>query len=108
MSLRLAFTLANGAECRAILGGNNDVPKSLPYYSAVYNTKNGNTEANVIVKLDDFKREAIISKLSDATKKHSHHEPFDKIIITRHTPQNQDSIIKANSQKSNKDMDIWN
>ena len=108
MSLRIAFTLANGAECRAILSGDNDAPKFLPYYSAVYNTKNGNKEANVIVKLDDFKRDTIISKLSDATKKHSHYEPFDKIIITRHTPQNQDSTIKANSKKSNEDMDIWN
>ncbi len=84
MSLRIAFTLASGQECRAILGGDNDAAKTIPHYSAVYNTKNGNKDGNVIVKMDNFDRDNIIPILQSAAENNAS-KAFEKIIITRDT-----------------------
>lgn len=85
MPLRIAFTLASGQECRAILSGDNDVPKTLPHYSAVYNTKNGVKEANVIVKMDNFGRDQILPILQKAAERYPNARPFERTIITRNT-----------------------
>lgn len=85
MSMRIAFTLASSQECRAILGGDNDIPKNLPYFSAVYNTKNGNKDGNIIVKMDNYNRDQIIPKLMLASKKYEANA-IKKTIITRDSP----------------------
>ena len=103
MSLRIAFTLASGQECRAILGGDNDVPKSIPHYTAVYNTKNGNRNDNVIVKMDYFDRDKILPILITVKKRCNECTPFEKTIITRSSAQNcesKDSQTKTNSEDS--------
>lgn len=103
MSLRIAFTLASGQECRAILGGDNDVPKSIPHYTAVYNTNNGNRNDNVIVKMDYFDRDKILSILRTAKIQYDGCKPFERTIITRGSvfSDNQDSLKKTKSD------DIW-
>lgn len=102
MSLRIAFTLASGQECRAILGGDNDVAKTIPHYSAVYNTKNGNREDNVIVRMENFDRNNILPKLRDATEKFKEHKPFEKIIITRDTIIDDEKDKRFHNESSSK------
>ena len=101
MSLRIAYTLASGHECRAILGGDNDIPKALPHYTAVYNTKNGNKDNNIIVKMDYFDRDKILPILKTAAKRYSNCKPFEKTIITRNSviSDNNDSHKKMNSDE---------
>ena len=97
MSLRIAFTLSSGQECRAILGGDNDVPKSIPHYTAVYNTNNGNRNDNVIVKMDYFDKDKILPILRNAKKRYNGCKPFEKTIITRNSALNdgnKDSHVK--------------
>lgn len=104
MSLRIAFTLASGQECRAILGGDNDVPKSIPHYTAVYNTNNGYRNDNIIVKMDYFDRDKILPILRTAKKQYDGCKPFEKTIITRSSAQNDES--KTSQAKTNSD-DNW-
>ena len=105
MSLRIAFTLASGQECRAILGGDNDVPKTIPHYTAVYNTKNGYRENNIIVKMDYFDRDKIIPMLKTATKQHDGFRPFNKTIITRSTVINDEGNGPHRDSCSNENWD---
>lgn len=101
MSLRIAFTLASGQECRAILGGDNDVPKSIPHYTAVYNTKNGNRNDNIIVKMDYFNRDKILPILRTAKQRCDGCKPFEKMIIDRNSVinnENKDSYVKTESE----------
>lgn len=105
MSLRIAFTLASGQECRAILGGDNDVPKTIPHYTAVYNTKNGYRENNIIVKMDYFDRDKIIPMLKTATKQHDGFKPFNKTIITRSTVINDEGNGPHRDSCSNENWD---
>ena len=93
MSLRIAFTLASGQECRAILGGDNDLPKTIPHYTAVYNTKNGSRNNNIIVKMDYFDRDEILPKLKTAAKQYEKCRPIEKIIITRNTTTNNEDKV---------------
>lgn len=85
MSLRIAFTLASGQECRAIFGGDNEAAKTIPHYSAVYNTRNGNKDGNIIVKMDNFDRNIILPTLKAATEHFKGYKSFEKVIITRDT-----------------------
>lgn len=71
MPLRIAFTLSNSSECRAILGGDNTAPMKLPPYSAILNTKNGDKEFNIVIKTDYFDKEQIPSILEMASRKYS-------------------------------------
>ena len=101
MSLRIAFTLASGQECRAILGGDNDVPKSIPHYTAVYNTNNGNRNDNIIVKMDYFNRDKILPILRTAKQRCDGCKPFEKMIIDRNSVinnENKDSYVKTESE----------
>jgi hypothetical protein len=83
MSLRISYNLANGRECRAILGADNDIPTKLERFHAVYNSKNGDRDANLIVKMDNFEKDKIISFLTEATVKYKNCKPFEKRIIVR-------------------------
>ena len=82
MPLRIAFTLSNSAECRAILGGDNTAPMKLPPFSAIVNTKNGDKDFNVIVKTDYFDKESILPILDGANKKFSKQISFKKTIMS--------------------------
>lgn len=106
MSLRIAFKLANGAECRAILGRDNDEPLGIPNYTAVYNPNNGNREWNSIVRLDNFERERILSTLQSAAEKHKGYTPFEKRIITRDTPTNEQELETSGRTASSSKIEI--
>jgi len=82
MALRIAYSLANRKECWAILGSGNDAPTKLDIseYKAIYNSKNGDEEANITVKMDDFDIEIIESLLEKAAEKHKGCKPFEKKI----------------------------
>lgn len=108
MGLRIAFTLANGRECRAILGPDNDTPTKIPHYSAVYNAKNGDKDANIILKMDDFDKEQIIPTLKKAAKKYAQCKSFEKRVIvqdekeeiTEPVPENIDlNVVRRNEYK---------
>lgn len=81
MPLRIAFTLSNSAECRAILGSDNTAPMKLPPYSAIVNTKNGDKDFNVIIKTDYFDKESILPILNEANKRNSKKLDFEKRIV---------------------------
>lgn len=91
MSLRIAFTLSSGQECRAILGGDNDAPKTIPHYTAIYNKNNGNRNDNVLVKMDYFDRNRILPILRTANKQYYLYKPFEKMIITRNSALNDET-----------------
>lgn len=80
MPLRIAFRLASSAECRAIMGPDNTAPMQLPNYTAIYNEKNGNKEANMQVRMNELKIESIPQILQEASKRP--YTPFQKIIRT--------------------------
>lgn len=50
--LRIGFKLANAAECRALMGKDNDAPMRLERFTAVYNSNFGDEQDNRIVALD--------------------------------------------------------
>jgi GTPase SAR1 family protein len=83
MGLRIAYRLANGAECRAILRNDNDAPMSLERFQIVYNTHFGDSKANMKVSTYNFDKEKIIPLLKDAAKKHKGCKPVKKRIIVR-------------------------
>lgn len=97
MNLRIAFNLANSRECRAILGGDNDVPVRLEKFHAVYNSKNGEKDYNQIVKLTNFEKTTILPILKEAGERFSDHESFEKTIIR---PNSEDApIVEAEEKK---------
>ena len=81
MPLRIAFALSSGAECRAIMGPDNDAPMSLPPYSAIYNKRNGDKKYNTIVKIDYFDKDTIKNVLYEAERKFRGYTPFKKRVI---------------------------
>jgi len=83
MGLRISYRLANGRECRAILGSDNDAPTKLERFQLVYNSHFGDKDYNRLVKADNFEKEHIIPFLAQAAIKHKSHKPFEKKIITR-------------------------
>jgi len=85
MGLRISYRLANGQECRAILGRDNETPIKLERFQMVYNNRFGDKDYNCIVKADNFDKEKIIPTLQAATKKHKGQKPFKKRIITEET-----------------------
>ena len=99
MSLRISYNLANGRECRAILGGDNDIPTKLDRFHAVYNSKNGDKDANLIVKMSNFEKDKIISFLAEATIKHKDCNLFKKKIIVR-DEENEDGTKTFSSDSS--------
>jgi len=94
MNLRIAFNLANGRECRAILGGDNDVPTKLEKFHAVYNSKNGDKEANLIVKLNNFEKDNIQKILMETSLKYKDCKQFKKSIIYPLTNDNKEVSIE--------------
>jgi len=95
MPLRIAFTLSNSAECRAILGSDNTAPMKLPPYSAIFNTKNGDKEFNVVVKTDYFDKESIIPILEEANKKYANQINFKKRIMQAQDTLNNEVISSS-------------
>ena len=96
MGLRISYRLANGQECRAILGRDNEAPIKLERFQMVYNNRFGDKDFNRIVKADNFDKENIIPTLQAATKKHKGSKPFTKRIITEET----EIIAKENNNKT--------
>jgi len=116
MGLRISYRLANGRECRAILGSDNDAPTNLERFQMVYNSHFGDKDYNRFVKADNFEKEKIIPFLAQAAEKYKGHQPFEKKIIVRadeeqKTPENQVvenktteiKIVKRDDIKVNKD-----
>lgn len=93
MSLRIAYGLANGAECRAILGPDNYAPMKIPMYSAIYNAKNGDKEANIMVKMDNFEKDKISSILKRAEEKYKDAIGFEKKIIKTENVEKNNDIL---------------
>ena len=83
MGLRISYRLANGRECRAILGSDNDAPTRLERFQMVYNSHFGDKEYNRFVKADNFEKEKIIPLLAQSAEKHKGHQPFERKIIVR-------------------------
>ena len=114
MKLRISYRLANGSECRAILGSDNDAPLRLERYQLVYNTNFGRKDDNVIVKADNFERENVIPLLQKATEKHKGYKPFAQEIIepknvtdgtSQTQPDNNVSVIDTVKSDKNKNID---
>ena len=85
MGLRISYRLANGQECRAVLGRDNDAPMKLERFQMVYNNRFGDKDYNRIVKADNFDKEKIIPILQSVSAKHKKHQPFEKRVITQKT-----------------------
>lgn len=94
MPLRIAFALSSGAECRAIMGLDNDAPMSLPPYSAIYNKRNGDKKYNTIVKIDYFDKDTIQNVLYEAERKFRGYTPFKKRVI-RHSEKETTTADKT-------------
>jgi hypothetical protein len=62
------------------MGPDNTAPMQLPNYTAIYNEKNGNKEANMQVRMNELKIESIPQILQEASKRP--YTPFQKIIRT--------------------------
>ena len=92
MSLRIAFTLSSSAECRAILGPDNTAPMKLPQYSAIVNTKNGDKEFNIPVKVDYFDKESILPNLEEVSRKYNMHFNFKKQILVSQDDNHHEPI----------------
>jgi hypothetical protein len=103
MSLRISYRLANGQECRAILGRDNEAPIKLERFQMVYNDRFGDRDYNCLVKADNFDKEKIIPTLQAATKKHKGCKPFKKRIITQETEttgsENDNNTTKTQTTK---------
>jgi hypothetical protein len=61
--LRIGLKLANSAECRALMGHDNDAPSTLAPYHTVYNNDYGNVGANRIMALDKLIRDEFLERL---------------------------------------------
>jgi hypothetical protein len=99
MGLRISYRLANGQECRAILGRDNDAPIKLERFQMVYNDHFGDKDYNLLIKASNFDKEKIIPTLRAATKKHKGSKPFKKRIITEET-----EILKKENKFSTNDI----
>lgn len=111
MSLRIAFGLANGSECRAILGADNHAPMKLKPYTAIYNSKNGDKDYNVLVKMDNFSKEDIAPVLAAAANKYSCCKPFEREIIVKHGDErnvigSEHHAVKVVARKGYEDRDF--
>ena len=95
MPLRIAFTLSNSAECRAILGGDNTAPMKLPPYTAIFNTKNGDKDYNVVVKTDYFDKEMIGPILNSSSARYGSLVNFKKKIM-----KGQSFFIESDTKNS--------
>jgi hypothetical protein len=113
MGLRISYRLANGRECRAIMGSDNDAPLRLERFQMVYNAHFGYKDYNIIVKADNFERENVIPLLQQAAKKHKGHKPFEKKIIVREEetekqPDNHVGALRATPVKTVKSDEYKN
>jgi len=75
MKLRISYGLANGSDCRAILGSDNDAPLSLKKFHLVYNTHFGRKDKNIVVAADNFKMEKVFELLEKAHNKYQDRKP---------------------------------
>ncbi len=98
MNLRIAFNLANGRECRAILGSDNTIPVKLEKYHAVYNAKNGDKDFNIVVKLNNFEKDKILDILEDANKRYRSCIPFKRNIILSSNNESKTDIKKQSTK----------
>jgi DNA segregation ATPase FtsK/SpoIIIE-like protein len=103
MGLRISYRLANGRECRAILGSDNDAPTKLERFQMVYNSHFGDKDYNRLVKADNFEKEKIIPFLVQAAEKYKGHQPFEKKIIVR---ENTEQETHQNQVIENKTTEI--
>jgi DNA segregation ATPase FtsK/SpoIIIE-like protein len=99
MKLRISYRLANGNDCRAIMGRDNEEPLNLPRFHLVYNTEYGRKDGNITVKEDDFEKENIKKKKKKSAEKHKGYKPLEKKI---YDGMEETIEIEQNDNKNNK------